>query len=104
MAAIVHLATPVLADRRGHGDGWGPMDGMMDGWGGGWAWLWWLLLLAGIITLIVVAILGLTRGFPSRDIRDGGRSRARDLLDERYARGELTTEEYHERLTELKRE
>lgn len=31
----------------------------------------------------------------------GGRSRARELLEERYARGELTTEEYRERLEVL---
>lgn len=103
MTVAVRLATDALADRWGHGDGWGPMNGMMDGWGGGWMWLWWLLLLAGIITLIVVAVLAMTRGFSSRNARDGGRSTARDVLDERYARGELTTEEYHERLTELKR-
>jgi len=103
MAVAAQLTAHALAGRWGHGDGWGPMDGRMDGWGGGWIWLWWLLLLAGIITLIVVAILGLTRGFPSRDTRDSGRSKARAVLDERYARGELTTEEYHERLNELKR-
>lgn len=31
----------------------------------------------------------------------GGRSRAREVLDERYARGELSTEEYRERLEVL---
>ncbi len=31
----------------------------------------------------------------------GGRNRAREVLDERYARGELTTEEYRERLSVL---
>lgn len=81
-------------DRWGHMDGWGPMGA------GGWMWLWGLLLLIGIIVLIVVGILALTRGGSSRD--GGGRSRAREILDERYARGELTTEEYRERLQELK--
>jgi len=28
-------------------------------------------------------------------------SRARDILDERFARGELSVEEYHERLAQL---
>jgi putative membrane protein len=97
MTVAVQLATDAIADRWGHG------DGMMDGWGGGWMWLWWLLLIAGLITMIVVAMLAMTRGLSSRNARDGGRSTARDVLDERYARGELTTEEYHERLTELKR-
>lgn len=103
MVVAAQLTAHALADRWSYGDGWGPMDGRMDGWGGGWMWLWSLLLLAGIITLIVVAILGLTRGFPSRDTREGRRSKALEVLDERYARGELTTEEYHERLDELKR-
>lgn len=103
MVFAAQLTADALAGRWSYGDGWGPMNGRMDGWGGGWMWLWSLLLLAGIITLIVVAILGLTRGFSSRDARGGGRSKAREVLDERYARGELTTEEYHERLDELKR-
>ncbi|MDE3075548.1 MAG: SHOCT domain-containing protein [Chloroflexota bacterium] len=29
-------------------------------------------------------------------------SRAKDVLDERYARGELTSEEYRERLDDLR--
>jgi putative membrane protein len=71
----------------------------MDGWGmGGWGWLWGALLLIGIIVLIVLAVLVLTRGTTSGG---GRRSRAREILDERYARGELDTEEYHERLREL---
>jgi putative membrane protein len=35
--------------------------------------------------------------------RDGSRpGRARQVLDERYARGELTTEEYRERIEQLR--
>jgi putative membrane protein len=81
---------------------------MMDsGFGMGWMWLFWLLLAVGVILLVVVAVRalggGVTGGSPGRDV-DGaprGRSRARELLDERYARGELTTEEYRERLAAL---
>lgn len=102
MVVAAQFTVHTVAGRWGYGDRWGPMDGRMNGWGG-WMWLWSLLLLAGIITLIVVAIIGLTRGFSSRDARIGGRSKAREVLDERYARGELTTEEYQERLEELKR-
>jgi putative membrane protein len=50
------------------------------------------LLLAGLGVLVVVAL------------RLGGRGRrsaARQILDERFARGELTTEEYAERLRAL---
>ena len=81
---------------------------MMDvGFGMGWMWLFWLLLAVGVVLLVVVAVRalggGVTRGSAGRDV-DGaprGRSRARQLLDERYARGELTTEEYRERLAAL---
>lgn len=81
---------------------------MMDsGYGVGWMWLFWLLLVAGVVLLVVVAVRvvggGGTR--PTGDRPDAGarpgRSRARELLDERYARGEITTEEYRERLSAL---
>ena len=78
---------------------------MMDsGFGMGWMWLFWLLLVLGVVVLVVVAVRVVGGGVTSRtaDSRDAGarpgRSRARQLLDERYARGELTTEEYRERL------
>lgn len=61
-----------------------------------WVWLWGILVLAGIVFQAVVAAAGL-RGRASPPPR----SRARDVLDERYARGELTTEEYRERLGHL---
>ena len=81
---------------------------MMDsGFGMGWMGLFWLLLALGLVLLVVVAVRtlggGVTRDSAARDT-DGaqrGRSRARQLLDERYARGELTTEEYRERLQAL---
>lgn len=72
----------------------------------GWMWLFWLLLIVGLVVLAVVAVRalggGVTRG--SGDAGAAGvpmRSRARQVLDERYARGELTTEEYRERLQAL---
>ena len=80
---------------------------MGSGFGMGWMWLLWLLLTLGVILLVVVAVRtmggGATRGSARRDV-DGaprGLSRARLLLDERYARGELTTQEYRERLQTL---
>ena len=84
--------------------------GMGMGWGWGWGWLFWLLVLAGLILLVVLAVR-LVAGGVSRS--DGGvstaaqppaRNRARELLYERYARGELTTEEYRERLQILREE
>ncbi|MFW6033645.1 MAG: SHOCT domain-containing protein [bacterium] len=83
---------------------WGPTDGWrhMDGWGpmggGGWAWLWGVLILIGIVALVVLAVLAVMRGVSSKG---ASTSRAREILEERYARGELDTDEYHERLREL---
>lgn len=80
---------------------------MGDGSGMGWGWIFWLLMLIGIVLVIVVVVRavggGVRRDADSTRAAGGqsGRSRAREVLDERYARGELTTEEYRERLTGL---
>lgn len=88
MPAIA-ITTRVLADR----DGWGHMDG----WGGGWMWLWGSLMMLSWVAIIAAAVWFLGR---SRD--RAGPGRAREILDERYARGELTTEEYRERVDQLR--
>ncbi|MGH2519346.1 MAG: SHOCT domain-containing protein [Chloroflexota bacterium] len=49
------------------------------------------------IGLIAVGIFLLVRNF-----RDAHRDRARSILDERYARGELSSEEYRERADHLR--
>lgn len=78
----------------------------------GWAWLFWLLLLIGLGLLVVVVVRvlggGIDRATPSLDkprkatgFRPPARSRAREILDERYASGELSTEDYRERLRTL---
>jgi putative membrane protein len=51
------------------------------------------------IGLIAVGVYLLVRYLKDRDDRGG---RARDILDERYARGELTSEEYRERIDHLR--
>lgn len=79
--------------------------------GTGWAWLFGLLLFASL-TLLVIVVARLMGGGISRTGSGGPRSndeasrssgdeRAREILRERYARGELTTEEYQERLRNL---
>lgn len=60
------------------------------GWMMAWTWLFWLLLVIGIALLVLVAV----RVFAGGIARPGA---ARRILDERYARGELSTEEYRER-------
>lgn len=78
----------VLAD-----DGWGHMDG----WGGGWMWLWGSFMMLFWVAVIAGAVwLGVRP-------RSSGRSdRAREILDERYARGELDGEEYRDRVEQLR--
>ncbi len=96
---------------------------MMWGYGGGmgWGWLFGLLALAGIALLVVLLVRlfsgGIDRGGIDRsgtDRREAppappaaqpppaqGRSRARQILDERFAQGELTAEQYREQVQVL---
>lgn len=84
---------------------------MMFGYGNGlgWMWLWGLLAVVGILVLIFV-IVRVTTGGVKRNEESGafptgavsvGKTTPRRILDERYAKGELTTEEYRERLAVL---
>lgn len=81
---------------------WGYGQGM------GWMWLWGPLLLIGIALLVLLAVRvagGGIRGGYGPGGPDGpppmGESRARQILDERFARGELTAEQYREQLKVL---
>ena len=73
--------------------------GHMDGWGGGWMWLRGALMMV----IVAVAVVWLVRATASgpRGSASVGSDRARAILAERYARGEMTTEEYRERLDPL---
>lgn len=79
------------------------------GFGGAGMLLFGLLALAGVAVLVLVLVRvlggGISRPGPTTDgpgaAGQQGRSRAREILDDRYARGELTTEEYRERLQTL---
>lgn len=66
----------------------------MSGWGGGWMWLWGSLMMLTWVAIIAAAVWLVLRSYHA-DHR--GTRRARDLLDERLASGELTLEEYRER-------
>ena len=77
---------------------------MMNGIGMGGGWLFGLLIVVGVVLLIVLLVRFLA-GVVKRDgrgVQDArGLSTARQVLDERYARGDLTTEEYQERIRVL---
>ncbi|NNF53016.1 MAG: hypothetical protein HKN03_01100 [Acidimicrobiales bacterium] len=82
----------ILADTN---SGWDHMDG----WGGGWMWLWGVSMMVLFTILIVWMFRSAYRPPvpPTRDPTD----RAKQILAERYASGDLSTEEYRERVAEL---
>ena len=86
--------TVATALARADDNGWGHMSG----WGGGWMWLWALLMMLTWVALIAGTVWLVVRSGAD----DRRPSRAREILDERYARGELTTEEYRERVDVLR--
>lgn len=81
---------------------WGYGQGM------GWMWLWVPLLLIGIALLVLLAVRvagggihgGSGQGGPDGPPPMAGSS-ARQILDERFAQGELTVEQYREQLKVL---
>jgi putative membrane protein len=96
---LVLIAIPLLWGGLMMSGMMGP--GMMGGWGGaaqpGWgpvAMLFWLLTLVGVGLLAVWAI---RRVSPREDYRRG----PLDILKERYARGELTREQYEQMRQDL---
>lgn len=72
---------------------------MMWGWGmglGGWLWMaGGLILVIGIIVLVVAAIACLGR-FGERRSNDSTHPEPIDILRERFARGEITEDEFLE--------
>ena len=66
---------------------------------GAWMWAWPVLVLIG---LVLLGGLGYTlmRGGRNHTAAPA-RSAARDILDARYARGEIDAEDYQQRVTDL---
>ncbi len=76
-----------------HTAGWDP-----GGWGGNW-WIWRLVMFLFWIVFVAVVVWFVRRNWyhdPS------GLNRARGILAERYARDEISAEEYRERLDNLR--
>ena len=77
--------------------------------GGAWMWVFGGLMMVGVVVLIGLAVWAVvhatSRGTGVRTAPEssptGGRERTRQVLDERYARGEMNSEDYAERLHTL---
>ena len=81
---------------------------MYAGAGSNWGWgalafLFGLLLLAAIVVLVLIAVRMLRGGATQQGTGQagGGFGGARQILDERFARGEIGVEEYHDRRRHL---
>lgn len=70
-------------------------------WSMGWGWFFLALLIAGLVVLVVLLVRVLSPRADERYERPPTRSRARELLDERYARGEIDATDYEERRRHL---
>ena len=68
-------------------------------WGGGWAWLAMTLMMVLGAAVIGVVVWVIVRGSQHRPVSDLESARA--ILAERLARGDITPEEYRERLQHL---
>jgi putative membrane protein len=73
-------------------------------WGGGWGWghmffgsFMMLLFWGGLIILIVFAVRSMGSGSPRGGDGPAPGNRALEILEERYARGEIDKEEFEER-------
>lgn len=101
------------------GDGYGPMGRGERGWDGhdswshmhdGWGWGGWLLMILFFLllaALVVGVVIALVRSSGSRSsqgaaAQTGGSVTAQQLLDERYARGEIDEVEYLHRRAVLR--
>jgi len=83
---------------------------MRYGNAGGWMWAFGGAIMLGVLVLIAVAVWAMITvtkhraqvgGEPVTGLDSAGGARTRQILDERYARGELTTEDYTERVHTL---
>jgi putative membrane protein len=75
-------------------------------WGNGWGWLWGGLMMVVVWIAIVWLVVSLVRGSgerPSHEPESGGRSGAEAILAERFARGEISEEEFEQRKRVLDR-
>lgn len=94
LTAHVHLRHHARIRLR-HTHGWG----RMNGWGGGWMWPRGTPMVFFWVAIFTALVWFLTK---SPDAIGGRPSRAKEILEERCASGEFSTEEYRERLDHLR--
>ncbi len=98
IALIGALGLPATAWAQGPGP-WQMHD--WTGWGWSGMWLGPLFMIA-LLALLIAAIVALVRWAGGGGGKGGGRVRtAREILDERYARGEIDREEYQRRRDDI---
>ncbi|WP_075957670.1 SHOCT domain-containing protein [Ornithinimicrobium sp. CNJ-824] len=74
---------------------------MGNGWGMGAGSIWMLLVWLLVLVAVVAVVALLVRSSGGRTSASGGRSAARRILDERYARGEIDEQDYQTRRRRL---
>ena len=72
--------------------------GFMNGMYGGYHWLWMLIWL-GFWIVIVMGLVFLIRALIER--KSGAEKHAMDILNDRYARGDISREEYLEKRKDI---
>ncbi|MFP4186388.1 MAG: SHOCT domain-containing protein [Thermoplasmata archaeon] len=97
ISSLIASAAPIILNGN---DTHHPMEdwSMMGG-----AWWIWLILVIAVILVIGVLIALLLNGSSNGSNRSSTNKSAEQILDERYARGEITEEEYREKKKEMRR-
>lgn len=85
---------------------WDNNGGDMMGWGGGWwMWLWGVIVMGAIaaagIGFLIWALRTTSKRPQDPEVQRSPGQKAKEILAERYARGEIDRDEYQERLQGL---
>jgi len=93
MLAVVSVLADI-ANGDGHDHMWG---------GGAWAWAWGAVMMVVMVALAVALIVWLLRGGARTPVSTplDPTHEAKSILAKRFANGEVTVEEYRERLSQL---